>query len=212
MTETVELNDDDDEPLSPDQQKLAALLEQIDGLCVELEDARAPRDNVSAGVELVIAGEDSNEVASRLRAASHAKELRESILKVAIESLARDAVALDAKVKGRRTPTFGNQFRNWMMAPGTVNQFLGDVFARELALEVARRSEAEQNARYDRAMAKYKKLRGEYEHTVGSGGVAGWDPLTHGMTPEEMADLNPPGNIKGGYTVIGRKSGSEVPA
>jgi hypothetical protein len=194
-----------------DEQALAALLKRIDALCAELQDTREPINNVEAGVQLVVAGGDSAEVASNLRAASHARELREAILKVAIEQLAKEAAALDFKIKDRRPPTWGNQIRNWDMAPGSAAMFIHDVYARELALEVARRSEEERSARYDRALVKYKRLRGEHEHLVGSRNQIAFEPITAGMTDEEMADLNPPGQIKEGYTVTARRAGKELP-
>jgi hypothetical protein len=198
----VELTDDDDEA---EQERQAAevrdLYERIDLLCADLQAAQQPAENVEAGTARVLSGEDPATVASELRALSQAKDLRVAIASQAIEALCTDAAELEAERRGRKVP--GNLRHRVIVIEGVpasadaAKARIDDAFHRDELREQEVAERRERDERYEAAKQKYNKAKREYEAAGGDAYV--FNALEHGLTEQDMDDLNPGGQLAGRY-------------
>ena len=175
---------------------LRKIYKQIDALCIDAREAAAPADNVGTGVQRVLAGEDPTAVASELRAASHAKDLRVAITSQAIDKLTDAAAALEAGVRNRKVPML-RAAGGLPTGADSVKELIDNAFAREDANRAAGQRRRDQEKAYDDAMAAYQKAKRAYERKRGSGAMSGFNPAEH-LTTEQMDALHPAGGIAGG--------------
>lgn len=132
--------------------------------------------------------------------------MRCEIIRQAIDKLAGAAVELEAEARQRQVPTL--RAAGLPLSAEDLKERIDAAFNMQSRRDAEVREQREREQRYDAAKAKYSAARSAYERDRGSGAMSGFNPLEHGLTVEDMDDLNPGGQLSEGY----RRSDFQSPA